>query len=81
MCKVFLPSGQKLHRLIRQQAKLASATVYAGDRELYIDFDARRISTLRQADLQTTGVYIPPKEMLANAPGFLSLYGGSGSSL
>ena len=53
---------------------LASATVYAGDRELYIHFDARRISTLRLADLATTGIYVPAKEMLANAPGFLSLY-------
>ena len=74
LCKAFLPSGQCLHRLIKQQAMSASATVYAGDRELYIHFDARRISTLRQADLATTGIYIPPKEMLAHAPGFLSLY-------
>ena len=72
----FLPSGRQLGRLVKQPAMSAqaSAAVYAGDREVSIVFDARRTSTETHAGLPIASTYIPPKEMLANAPGFLSLY-------
>ena len=70
----FLPSGRWLDRLIKQPAMLASAAVYAGDREVSIVFHARSTHTETDTGLPITSTYIPPKEMLANAPGFLSLY-------
>ena len=70
----FLPSGRWLDRLIKQPAMLASAAVYAGDRKLSIVFHARSTHTETDTGLPITSTYIPPKEMLANAPGFLSLY-------
>ena len=70
----FLPSGQQLGRLVRLPASQASAAVYAGDRELSIVFDARRTRTETHAGSLIASAYIPPKEMLANAPGFLSLH-------
>ncbi len=71
---VFLPSVREPRRLVRQQAVLASAAVYAGDVELSISFAERRVDTKRQGGLSVENTYIPAKEMLANAPGFLSLY-------
>ena len=70
----FLPSGRWLDRLIKQPATQASAAVYAGDRKLSIVFQARSTHTETDTGLPITSTYIPPKEMLANAPGFLSLY-------
>ena len=70
----FLTSGRQLGRLVKQPAMSASAAVYAGDRELSIVFDARRTRTETDTGLPIASTYIPPKEMLANAPGFLSLY-------
>ena len=70
----FLPSGRQLGRLVKQSAMLASAAVYAGDRELSIVFDARSTRTETDTGLPITSTYISPNEMLANAPGFLSLY-------
>ena len=70
----FLPSGRQLGRLVKQPASQASTAVYAGDREVSIVFDARRTRTQTHAGLTIASTYIPPKEMLANAPGFLSLY-------
>ena len=70
----FLPSGRWLDRLVKQPATSASAAVYAGDREVSIVFDTRRTSTKTHAGLPITSAYIPAKDMLANAPGFLSLY-------
>ena len=72
----FLPSGRWLNRLVKQPAMsaLASAVVCAGDREVSIVFDARRTSTKTDTGLPIASAYIPAKDMLANAPGFLSLY-------
>ena len=70
----FLPSGRQLGRLVKQPASQASTAVYAGDREVSIVFDTRRTRTQTHAGLTIASAYIPPKEMLANAPGFLSLY-------
>lgn len=70
----FLPSGRWLDRLVKQPTMSTSASVYAGDRELSIVFEARRTHTGTDTGLPITSTYIPPKEMLANAPGFLSLY-------
>lgn len=70
----FLPSSRWLDGLVKQPGMLASAVVYAGDRELSISFDARGARTGTDTGLPIASTYIPPKEMLANAPGFLSLY-------
>ena len=70
----FLPSGRWLGRLVKQQEMSASVAVYADDREVSIVFGARSISTEPPPGSPIASVYIPPKEMLANAPGFLSLY-------
>ena len=70
----FLPSGRWLDGLVKQSAMSASAAVYADDREVSIVFDARHTSTTTNAGLPIASAYIPAKDMLANAPGFLSLY-------
>ncbi len=72
----FLPFGRWLGRLVKQPAMagLASAAVCAGDREVSIVFDARRTSTKTHTGLPIASAYIPAKDMLANAPGFLPLY-------
>ena len=72
----FLPSGRWLGRLVKQPAMsaLASAAVCAGGREVSIVFDARRTSTKTHTGPPIASAYIPAKDMLANAPGFLPLY-------
>ncbi len=72
----FLPSGRRLGRLVKQPAMsaLASAAVCVGDREVSIVFDARRTSTKTHTGPPIASAYIPAKDMLANAPGFLPLY-------
>jgi len=70
----FLPSSRWLDRLVKQRATLASAAVYAADQEVSIVFDARGVRTDAQPGLPIASAYIPAKDMLANAPGFLPLY-------
>ena len=78
---VFLPSGGYLHRLIKQQEVSASAEVHIGNEVLDIQFSSgielgidRVNNGRRRQGLPIESVYVPVKEMLANAPGFLSLY-------
>ena len=78
---LLLPSGRALHRLIKQQQADGSIVVHIGDKRFDIQFSAE-VSLGTDAvnsvspwpGLPTSSAYIPPKEMLANAPGFLSLY-------
>ena len=84
LLRVFLPSGRRSNRLVRQaqEETQATAKVYFGERRLNATFSNTAIFlgavTINDAPpwagSTIKSVYIPPKEMLANAPGFLSLY-------
>ena len=84
LLRVFLPSGRALERLVKRQGVGADATVEIshGDVNLLAAFPNRTkgsssASIQRSHDWTKTpieSVYIPVKEMLSNAPGFLSLY-------
>ena len=85
LIEVFLPSGRVLGRLIkRQRGSIRGAVeVFREGRRLRASFSnlARAPTSpaitgaYQWADSPIKSVYIPPKEMLANAPGFRSLYG------
>ncbi len=81
LLQIFLPSGRHFSRLVKQGATSAEAAVYVGEVVLDVQFSAEVSlgsdalpSESAQAGLPIVSVYILPKEMLANAPGFLSLY-------
>ena len=79
---LFLPTDRRLGRLVtrRQGVESCRIRVENGKHSLTADFTSRQSdrtwswgeSEWRGASLQSA--YIPVKEMLANAPGFLSLY-------
>ena len=83
LVKVFLPSGRLSDRLRRQGAgpewRVGEIEVYTDTWNFSADIDADDgIVSTDVPDLRSVppinAVYIPVKEMLANAPGFLSLY-------
>ena len=77
---VFLPSRRLLHRLIKQLAGSATVEVHIGEGVMDAQFSAEvsigidGVGDRPWSGLPVTSAYIPPNEMLANAPGFLSLY-------
>ena len=82
---VFLPSGRSIGRLVTRQKGSASARIRVfreGSRRVSSSFSNRTTSsesvkTTRHRVWQSDpieGIYIPVKEMLANAPGFRSLH-------
>ena len=82
LTRVFLPAGGKLGRLAKRRrgGVGAFAEVKIGKAKVRTEFSSR---TTRPEDAQerppkqapdVNSVYIPVKEMLANAPGFRSLY-------
>ena len=78
---VFLPLGNSYGRLIKRGSKIdnSSLTVYVGNRrsETRLSRDTVSPHSIVSADwpISLNGmVYIPAKDMLANAPGFRSLY-------
>ena len=86
LVRVFLPLGRRPGRLVKRQVGRSRAVVEVrgGDRNLTASFSTQAKSAYSDA-VQVTGVrewtkvpiksaYIPVKEMLANAPGFRSLY-------
>lgn len=85
LIEVFLPSGRVLGRLIKRQkgSVRGTAEVFRDEQRLRVSFSnlARAptsptlIGANQWAERPIKSVYIPPKEMLANAPGFRSLYG------
>jgi predicted ATPase len=85
LIEVFLPSGRVLGRLIKRQrgSIRGSVEVFRDGRSLRALFSnlaraptSPTITGANQwADSPIRSVYIPPKEVLANAPGFRSLYG------
>ncbi len=81
---VFLPSRGSHRRLVKRRrgGSQASVEVFRGEQCLGTSFSSRttfpRYKDARQdgswGDSRIESVYIPVKEMLANAPGFRSLY-------
>lgn len=84
LIRVYLPSGRALGRLVRRQNVSArcAVEVYRESLKLRISFsnhakkpDAATITGAEEwMSSPIESVYIPVKEMLANAPGFRSLY-------
>ncbi len=84
LIEVFLPSGRSLGRLIKRQkgSIRGSVEIFRDSLTLRASFSnhakVSRSATItganRWAASPIESVYIPVKEMLANAPGFLSLY-------
>ena len=83
LVRVFLPSGRTPGRLVHRQqgSNVGQVAVHRGARVLQVDLSSRRtggrvrVSGARDwADPELESAYIPVKEMLSNAPGFLSLY-------
>ena len=81
---VFLPSGRSIGRLVKRQKGRNEAVirVFRGSYRLHSSFSGQATSTSSMTstrhriwvDERIDSVYIPVKEMLANAPGFRSLY-------
>lgn len=79
---LFLPSGRRLGRLVRrrQGVENCSIAVWNGRTRLQVRFTSRRSDYIRSSSYEgwrskkMPSAYIPVKEMLANAPGFVSLY-------
>lgn len=85
LVKVFLPSGpadKKLRRLIARGNDCAAITIFRGDSRIEALISSNPDNPTYPYFGSISGwwgspvesVYIPAKEMLANAPGFLSLY-------
>ena len=78
--RVFMPSGGAIGRLVkrRQGRSECRVGVSRGRRQLRVSFSTAAPATVRGAlrwkEEPVESVYIPVKEMLANAPGFRSLY-------
>ena len=82
LVRVFLPSGRALGRLVKRQQGLNKGVVEVcrSNRKLGASFSSKAAdpATITGAnswkDSSLESVFIPVKEMLANAPGFRSLY-------
>ena len=82
--RVFMPSGGAIGRLVKRRGESShcSVRIRRGDRRLQVSFSNHATvadsATVRGARRWRTvpveSVYVPVKEMLANAPGFRSLY-------
>jgi len=86
IANVFLPYKRDLGRLVKRKrggARTATTRLYRGEKVVKVSVQsgwkrldlgkAMRIGSSWGKELKPS-VYIPPKEMLSNAPGFLSLY-------
>lgn len=84
LLRVFMPTGGILGRLVKRRRGSSRATVevYRGERRLRVSFsnrtrvpkNAKVSGAVKWSAEPVDSVYIPVKEMLSNAPGFLSLY-------
>lgn len=82
LTRVFMPSGGNIRRLAKQRGSRSrcSVHVHRGRRRLQIEFNNTDSTTTTSTKYSGWGteslgsVYIPAKEILANAPGFVSLY-------
>ena len=82
LVRVFMPSGNQLGRLVKRQqgGGKADIRIHRGDAQLHAVFahnNNPKTAFVKGGDawrkVRMNSVYIPVKEMLANAPGFLSL--------
>ena len=83
--RLFLPSGRRIGRLVRwrQRQSKCEVEIHRDPIKIRISFSGRTNTTrsIRNIDAENwykhpmESVYIPVEEMLANAPGFRSLYG------
>ena len=84
LTRVFMPSRRSIGRLVKRRGKSSTCTVSVsrGNLRLRLSFSnhtkvstwLRVKGTSRWNAVPVDSVYIPVKEMLANAPGFRSLY-------
>lgn len=84
LCRVFLPSGMALGRLVKRQKASSRGTieVHRAEGKLRVSFtnhtakadSATVVGAADWCSRPIESVYIPVKEMLSNAPGFRSLY-------
>ena len=82
LVRVFMPSEEAIGRLVKRQQGIAECNVriYRNRRQLRVSFTTRIadpvtvIGASKWKAEPVESVYIPVKEMLANAPGFRSLY-------
>lgn len=84
---VFLPEYKKIHRLIKKRKKESLIELFVNEEKLGFSIKIGEFKSLgggapgisgdipvKLKDFPEKPVYIPVKEMLANAPGFRSLY-------
>ena len=84
LARVFLPSGGALGRLVKRQrgSSMCELEIHSTNRKLRAKFsnhtkrpDSAEVTGVRSWTTEPiSSVFIPAKEMLANAPGFRSLY-------
>ena len=84
LTRVFMPAGRSIGRLVKRRRESSTCTIRIsrGKLRLGLSFSNRaKVPTLvrvrgssRWNAMPVESVYIPVKEMLANAPGFRSLY-------
>lgn len=82
LIRLFLPSERRAGRLVRRRQGVDTCRIVVADedRKLSIRFTSRqsdrkfRSGHLAWSSRRISSAYIPVKEMLANAPGFISLY-------
>ena len=82
--RVFLPSGRSIGRLVKRRGKSSRCTISVSRGKLRISIsfsnhtksnrNARVMRSSLWNENPVESVYIPVKEMLANAPGFHALY-------
>jgi energy-coupling factor transporter ATP-binding protein EcfA2 len=87
LVSVFLPSNRALGRLVKRQGRSSTARVRIARDPALLDLSfSNRVQDWKAPKVKAIGkqawqaspieaVYIPVKEMLANGPGFRSLYG------
>lgn len=82
LLRLFLPSGHRIGRLVRRRQGVDTCRITVADEErsLSIRFTSRESDRkwhrghIAWRSKKINSAYIPVKEMLANAPGFISLY-------
>ena len=83
LARLFLPSNRSLGRLVKRRRGRSEAVVEVAWGRSYVrtafsnlarSADSVQFSEVRELERHGPPVYIPVKEMLANAPGFRSLY-------
>lgn len=82
LTRVFMPTGRSTGRLVKRREKSSTCTVTVsrGELRLGLSFSTNAFASARVTGasrwnaVPVESVYIPVKEMLANAPGFRSLY-------